>query len=79
MTSWIASALKSSWRSTGSGTLSAGGALQESPYPGEVELASFPGLPEWLGMERSKKTTATEAVGRTMDAGQDGKTEILAE
>ena len=55
------------------------GALRESPYPGEAELISFPRLAEWLGMERSKKTTATEAVGHTIDAGHDGKAEILAE
>ena len=66
-------------KSTGSGPLSAGGALRKSPCPEKAELASFPGLPESFGMERTKKTAATEAVGRRMDAGQDGKTEILAE
>ncbi len=40
---------------------------------------SSPGLPESLGMERTKKTAPTEAVGHRMDAGQDGKTEILAD
>jgi nucleotide-binding universal stress UspA family protein len=43
------------------------------PYLEEAGLASFPGLPESFGMERSKKTAATEGVGHTMDAGQDGR------
>jgi hypothetical protein len=46
--------------------------------PEEAELASIPGPPESLGVERTKKTAPTEAVGRRMEAGQDAKTEIFA-
>ena len=41
------------------------------------------GLLPWdagvVGMETTKKTAPTEAIGRKMDAGQDSKTEILPE
>jgi len=45
------------------------------PYPGEAELA-----PSWAaGVGRDEKKRApTEAVGCTIDAGEDGKSEILA-
>ena len=39
---------------------------------------SVPKIVKSLGMEMTKKTAPTEAAGRRIAAGQDGKTEILA-
>ena len=39
----------------------------------------LPGPPESLGMERMKETAPTEAVGCTIDGGQEAKMEILVE
>jgi hypothetical protein len=47
--------------------------FQVCPYPEEAELARC-----WAaGVGRDEKKAPTEAVGCTIDADQDGKTEIL--
>jgi hypothetical protein len=38
-----------------------------------MSLPNIFGLPESLGMERTKKMAPREAVGHRMDAGQDAK------
>ncbi|MGD0499676.1 MAG: hypothetical protein ABSC23_14710 [Bryobacteraceae bacterium] len=65
----------------------AGGVYEKSPeimhfqvvsYPEEAELAR-PGLPESFRLEEMRKTAPENAVGSTIDSGQDGKMEILVE
>ena len=50
--------------------------FQVFAYQEEAELA-LPGPPESLGMERMREAAPTEAVGCTIDGGQEAKTEIL--